>query len=426
LASPTTLPSGTWMNQDVGIADNAPEPMYVAIANPGGTPAVVYHDDPEVTRIGSWTQWNIDLKKFADQGVDLRNVDTISIGLGNRDNPAPGGSGRLFVDNIRLYRPRCMPDHQKPLADLNDDCVVDSLDLQIMAGDWLASDSVVATATAGPAGLVAHYKFDGNANDNSGNNRHGSSTAEPTYVQGKFGQAIHLDGIDDYIAISDFTYTDAGHTEATACAWIRTTDGDGQIVTFDRSDNWRLEVGGSYGDGASWYAGAPGYVGWHVYTSTGQVDTESYADWPANTGRIDDGKWHHVAGTFNNGTLTIYIDGRPRESYLGGPTFGYGRYTRYGMIGTGSEASYPPPTGRQNGPYLDADLDEVRIYERALSGSEIANLADETPADGQLYAAVPSIANLSDDEAPLSRAVNLRDFAVLADQWLEEQLWPAQ
>jgi len=417
---------GTWMNQDVGIAENDPEPMYVAIANPGRAPAVVYHDDSEAARIDGWAEWNIDLQRFADQGVDLRNVDTISIGLGNRDNPAPGGSGKMFVDDIRLYRPRCMPDHQKSPADLNDDCVVDSLDLQIMAGDWLASDLVVATTAPGPAGLVVHYKFDGNANDSSGNNRHGSSTAKPTYVQGKFGQAIHLDGVDDYIAIGDFIYTDTGYTEATACAWIRTTDGDGQIVTFDRSDNWRLEVGGSYGDGPSWYAGAPGYVGWHVYTSTGQVDTENYTGWPANTGRIDDGKWHHVAGTFNNGTLTIYIDGRPRESYLGGPTFGYGRYTRYGMIGTGSEASYPPPTGRQNGPYLNADLDEVRVYSRALSAAEIANLADETPGDGELYAPVASVANLSDDEAPLSRAVNLRDFAVLADQWLEEQLWPAQ
>jgi hypothetical protein len=418
--------SGVWMNQDVGIADNDPEPMYVAIANPGGTPAVVYHDDPEAARINAWTEWNIDLQEFADQGVDLRNIETISIGLGDKNNPAPGGSGKLFIDDVRLYRPRCIPELQKSPGDLNNDCVVDFLDLQTMVGDWLASDSVVATTEAGPAGLLVHYKFDGNANDSSGNNRHGSSLADPTYVDGKFAQAIHLDGIDDYIAIPDLTYTDTGHAEATVCVWIRTTDGDGQIVTFDRSENWRIEVGGSYGGGTSWYAGAPGYVGWHVYTDTGQVDTEHYSGWPANTGRIDDGKWHHVAGTFNNGTLTIYIDGHPKESWLGGPTFGYGRYTRYGMIGTGSEASYPPPAGRQNGPYLEADLDEVRIYDRALSGPEIAYLADESPADGELYAPVPSIANLSDEEAPLSRSVNLSDFTALADQWLKQQLWPPQ
>ena len=94
------------------------------------------------------------------------------------------------------------------------------------------------------------------------------------------------------------------------------------------------------------------------------------------------------------------------------------------MIGSGSEASYPPPVGRQNGPYLNADLDEVRIYDRSLSPTEIAYLADESPADGELYAPVSSVANISDTEEPLSRAVNFDDFALLADQWLKEQLWP--
>ena len=308
---------------------------------------------------------------------------------------------------------------------MNDDCVVNGLDLERMAGDWLESDSVVATTTPGPAGLVIHYKFDGNANDSSGNNHHGIEEAGPTYVAGKFGQAIHLDGFDDYVAIPDVTYSGTGYPEVTACAWVRTTDENGQIVTFDRSENFRLEIGGSYSGGTAWYAGAPGMVGWHVYTSTGVVDTENYPGWPGNTGRVNDGQWHHLAGVFNNGTLTIYIDGIPREPYFGGSTFGYGRYTRYGFVGTGSEASYPPPVGRQNGPYLEADVDEVRIYDRALSGAEIAYLADENPGDGQLYAPVASIANLSDEEPPLSRSVNFKDFALLADSWLDEQLWPA-
>jgi hypothetical protein len=294
-----------------------------------------------------------------------------------------------------------------------------------MTHDWLERDSVASTAAPEPTALVIYYKFDGNADDSSGHNRHGMAEAGPTYVDGKFGQAIHLDGFDDYVAIPEVNYSSTGYPEVTACAWIRTSDSDGQIMTFDRSENFRLEVGGSYGGGTAWYAGGPGYVGWHVYTSTGQVDTEFYPGWPANTGRINDGKWHHVAGVFDNGTLTIYIDGQPRESYFGGSTFGYGRYTRYGFIGTGSEASYPPPTGRQNGPYLEADLDEVRLYDRALSPGEIAYLADDTPEDGELYSSVASRANLDDQEPPLSRSVNFRDFVVLADSWLKAQLWPA-
>ncbi|MHC4500421.1 MAG: hypothetical protein ACYS21_15075, partial [Planctomycetota bacterium] len=273
------------MNQDVGILSNAPEPMYVAIANSGGTPAVVYHDDPNAARINAWTQWNIDLSRFG--GVNLANVDTISIGFGSKNGQQqPGGSGLMFFDDIRLYRPRCMLELLKPQGDLNNDCLVDNLDLEMMATDWLESDSVVATTTPDPAGLVLHYKFDGNANDNSGNNHHGTEVDGPTYVDGKLGQAIHLDGVDDYVAIpADVNYTGTDYPEVTVCTWIRTTDEDGQIASFDRSENWRLEIGGSYSSGTAWYAGGPGMVGWHLWTGNAQIDTELAANWPANTGR---------------------------------------------------------------------------------------------------------------------------------------------
>ena len=44
--------------------------------------------------------------------------------------------------------------------------------------------------------------------------------------------------------------------------------------------------------------------------------------------------------------------------------------------------------------------------------------------DGEMYVPVPSVANMSDEEPPLSRSVNFKDYALLADQWLDEQLWP--
>jgi hypothetical protein len=84
---------------------NAPEPMYVAIANSRRTPAVVYHDDPSATQTSEWKQWSIDLKAFADEGVDLTNIDKLSIGFGDKYNPQTGGSGLVFFDDIRLYRP---------------------------------------------------------------------------------------------------------------------------------------------------------------------------------------------------------------------------------------------------------------------------------------------------------------------------------
>ncbi len=84
-----------------GVLPNAAEPVYVAL----NSNAVVYHDNPDVAKIYHWMEWRIDLQAFADLGVDLTNVDTIALGFGDRNNPQPGGSGLMFFDDIRLYRP---------------------------------------------------------------------------------------------------------------------------------------------------------------------------------------------------------------------------------------------------------------------------------------------------------------------------------
>ncbi|MDO8122943.1 MAG: hypothetical protein Q6364_00990, partial [Candidatus Hermodarchaeota archaeon] len=85
-----------------GDPDNAPEPMYVALANANGLTAVVFHENPNATQVDTWTEWRIDLQAFADQGVNLTNVNTISLGLGNKNNPQAGGSGWICFDDIRL------------------------------------------------------------------------------------------------------------------------------------------------------------------------------------------------------------------------------------------------------------------------------------------------------------------------------------
>jgi len=97
--------SGQWTNQDIGIASNAPETLYVTVSNNAGTPAVVYHDDPAAAQIDTWNKWAIPLQAFADQGINLTDVDRIAIGLGTRGNTTiPGGSGKMFFDDIRLER----------------------------------------------------------------------------------------------------------------------------------------------------------------------------------------------------------------------------------------------------------------------------------------------------------------------------------
>jgi hypothetical protein len=98
--------TGQWSNQDVGIASNDAETLYVAVSNSAGNPAVVVHDDPAAANIDTWTEWVIPLSAFVDQGINLTNVDRIAIGLGTRGNmTAPGGKGKMYIDDIRLYQP---------------------------------------------------------------------------------------------------------------------------------------------------------------------------------------------------------------------------------------------------------------------------------------------------------------------------------
>ena len=67
--------------------------------------ASVMNDNPNAALVEEWTEWKIDLQVFADQGVNLASVDSITLGLGNRSNPVAGGSGIMYFDDIRLYRP---------------------------------------------------------------------------------------------------------------------------------------------------------------------------------------------------------------------------------------------------------------------------------------------------------------------------------
>jgi len=86
-----------WFRGDKG---NAADKMYVAL---NGN-AAVYHDDSAATQKAGWNEWIIDLQAFADQGVNLANVNTITIGVGTKGSPAAGGSGQMYFDDIALYR----------------------------------------------------------------------------------------------------------------------------------------------------------------------------------------------------------------------------------------------------------------------------------------------------------------------------------
>jgi hypothetical protein len=60
---------------------------------------VVNNDNPDAATVTSWTEWSIELTRFADQGVNLSNVNSITVGLSS----VTGGTGIMYFDDVRLY-----------------------------------------------------------------------------------------------------------------------------------------------------------------------------------------------------------------------------------------------------------------------------------------------------------------------------------
>jgi len=140
-----------------GKTDNAAEQLYVALEDNAGHVKVVNYPDIAAAQNAAWQEWNIELTQFSTAGVNLAAVKKMYIGLGNRASPTLGGTGTIFIDDIGVYPSRCIPSKGKPAADLGGNCIVDYPDLEIMAGQWLAT---MPPATALSADLNTDKKVD--------------------------------------------------------------------------------------------------------------------------------------------------------------------------------------------------------------------------------------------------------------------------
>lgn len=99
-----TPPGPFTTSQDIGIASNAADQLYVAAEDTAGHLVVVNHPDgPAAVTQSTWTSWDITLSDFA--GVNLTGIKTLYIGLGDRQLPQAGGKGRLLIDDIQLRQP---------------------------------------------------------------------------------------------------------------------------------------------------------------------------------------------------------------------------------------------------------------------------------------------------------------------------------
>jgi hypothetical protein len=409
-SSVTSDGTGPWTNQDIGLSNNEAAPMYLTIANNNGTSATVNHENPNATLISDWTEWNIDLKDFSDQGVDLTDVNSITIGFGDPISSQPGGSGKMFIDDISLYRPRYVPDKVVPLtADFTDDGIVNYSDLEIMMNDWLKGD----LTRSGP--LLVHYKLDEGAGtvaaDSSGLGSDGTLSGTATWsAEGRMGAAASFDGgVGEVRGNSPYLN---GLEAMSFGAWIKSNvvGTDAGVIIFTNPDGTdqrdiRYDLAGSVGGGAN-------VIKYGVATEEGSHENESAAN-------VQTTEWQHVMVTWKSGEAAkLYINGvldTPTAvgDIIGGTTTGYTAV----IVGRGGKDT----AGSWNGL-----VDDVRIYEVALTAQQVQtvmNGGDIPVVD--TYVPLTSPANISDDEPANSKKVNFKDFAILADEWLQQLVWPA-
>ena len=205
--------------------------------------------------------------------------------------------------------------------------------------------------------LEAYYPLDGNAEDVSGNGYDGTVEGSVSFTTGEVGGAA-TKGSDGYIALPSFPDDPVG-TGLTFSAWINTTDDGavGQRIFADDENN----TGGyalSLGDPG------PGAVRFYSRNKdTISLDTPS--------GVVQNDTWHHVVGVYDDVAQErrIYVDGS-LEATLADDTGAWG--TDSGTATIGGETSASGESDRQ----FEGAIDDVRVYSRALSASEVQSLYD--------------------------------------------------
>ena len=235
--------------------------------------------------------------------------------------------------------------------------------------------------------LVGEYKFNSNASDSSGNAYDGQTFGGPTLIQDRFGNsnsAYSLDGADDYIhfddnMLSEWNVNASGWIEEsfTISFWAKSSENaEEPIISFGVHNS-----GGLYGSN-SYYKGMITRFGTTIKMNSNNWPTYSNNAGFPTSDKTYDGNWHHyvLVWNYDTGYRQAYIDGFLAGEYqqvesniimkrfnIRDKALSIGR-ERYGNDGSADD----PGLGTQ-GTYTGS-VDEVRIWNLALSSSEISNL----------------------------------------------------
>ena len=222
-------------------------------------------------------------------------------------------------------------------------------------------------------GLVAYWNFDEGsgtvAHDSSGNGNDGILCNGPTWVNGKNGTALSFNGVDDYVNITENTDLNPHMSNWTVSAWLniaqlsRVWDGYGFVIVGKRQTEYDqslilLAFGGASATSQARF----GFVfDGHCQLAGGQSALMNVFG------------WHNVVGVRRGGDLYVYVDGIE---------YGPNNYAYCGsQLTTNTDVSSSTPINLAHhgawGCYYNGTIDEVRIYNRALTQQEI--LADMAP-----------------------------------------------
>ena len=401
--------------------DNMSDPLWITLeSNAGAQTGTAYYADlrelNQQSYEGSRT-WILDLHDFAAQGVDLASITAVSIGVGDKQRPALGGAGSVWVDHIRLSIPECLPAYTP--ADANADCVVNLDDLVLVVSDWMQLGPIV-TASAPARGPVLWYKFDDGtgdvATDSSGFDYHGLIS----HLNAWAGPGTGYDGSDclnlanqTWIAapieaanLGDPNYplSDPNQypgIESTVSLWLKDpgqTDGDSELFQIGQAVSIWVAASGNF-----WFNAGGDSMIWGTQYYSNPLHPQD--------------RWVHYAFVKNAaaGALRIYRDG---TLVVDVPAAGTWSPMLDGVDWFFTIGGWRWSGG--SGGYLNGLMDDFRLYDYALSAQEVLFLAEMGgSATSPMTQPLLTPADVIGDNA-----VDLQDVAEVAARWLEPALYP--
>jgi concanavalin A-like lectin/glucanase superfamily protein len=237
----------------------------------------------------------------------------------------------------------------------------------IIASAGTITMTAVSSGSIPTSGLIAYYPFNGNANDESANSNNGTVNGATltTDRDGNANSAYSFDGVDDWIEIDSVANEVSGVGTGTISIWFKSNSSsyNGSLIWFD-------DDGSAYG--SSFAVG--GFSSYMDLTESIGFFRISYLVMSYRNGRgfYFDNQWHHMVFTISENSNKLYVDGISLTSdyYNGNQTTGNCLWGNITQIRIGKK-----PIASTN--VLQGEIDDIRIYNRALTSDEITALYNE-------------------------------------------------